>query len=106
MSKGKRVKRYVFSAAVVLFMVCLVLALVFGVIVYRVVLMIVLYRSEKTRVYSGIITSVTAATLNLIIIIILGRFYAWLAVKLTDMGKTKNNNEFDLYKFKLKKMQL
>ena len=64
----------------------MVLALVFGVIVYRVVLMMVLSKS-MTRKYSGPITSFTAASINLVIIIILGRFYAWMAEKLTDMGK-------------------
>ena len=62
------------------------LALVFGVIVYRVILMMVLSKNKSIRKYSGPITSFTAASINLIIIIILGRFYAWLAVKLTDMG--------------------
>ena len=52
-----------------------------GVIVYRVLIIVVL--PEK---YAGIITSITSATINLIIIIILSRLYAWLAVKLTDLG--------------------
>jgi len=84
---SKIFQRYAFSAVMVLFMICLVLALVFGVIVYRVVLMMVLSRSESTRKYSGPITSFTAASINLIIIIILGRFYAWMAGKLTDLGR-------------------
>ena len=68
--------------------VCLVLALVFGVIVYRIVLMVALSKSSDTRKYSGTITSVTAASINLVIILILSRFYAWLAERLTDMGES------------------
>lgn len=65
----------------------LVVVFLFGVIVYRVILKTILYNvSEATRAFSGTIVSVTAATINLIIIIILGRFYSWLAVKLTNMG--------------------
>lgn len=91
----KLIKRYTFSATVCIFMVCLVLALVFGVIVYRVVLMMVLSRSESVRKYSGPITSFTAASINLIIIIILGRFYAWLAVKLTDMEYHRTDSNYE-----------
>lgn len=68
------------------FKICLVLALVFGVIVYRVIIMVILSQSDTTRRFSGTITSVTAASINLVIIIVLSRFYAWLAVKLTNLG--------------------
>jgi hypothetical protein len=36
--------------------------------------------------YSSILTSTTAALINLIVICILSFFYSWLAVKLTDIG--------------------
>ena len=91
----KLLKRYIFSVSAVVFMVCLVLALVFGVIVYRVVLMVVLSKSENVRKYSGPITSFTAASINLIIIIILGRFYAWLAVWLTDMEYHRTDSNYE-----------
>lgn len=89
------IKRYVFSVTCVLFMICLVLALVFGVIIYRVVLMIVLSRSENIRKYSGPITSLTAASINLFIIIVLGRLYAWVAVKLTDMEYHRTDGNYE-----------
>ena len=82
---SKLIQRYCLSVTCVLFMICLVIALVFGVIAYRVVLMMVLARSESTRKYSAPITSFTAASINLVVIVILGRVYAWVAVKLTDM---------------------
>ncbi len=55
---------------------CLVLTFVFGVIVYRVIVVHVLYRNEHTSQYASIATSVTAALLNLVCIIILGRVCA------------------------------
>lgn len=66
--------------------VFLVVAFLFGVIVYRVILKSILYNIVEIRAYSSTIISVTAATINLILILILGKFYSWLAVKLTDIG--------------------
>lgn len=57
--------------------------------------MMVLSRSETTRKYSGPITSFTAASINLVIIIILGRVYAWLAVKLTDMEYHRTDSNYE-----------
>ena len=56
-----------------------------GVIVYRVSLMMAFPRKEDQTIVS-LMTSVSAACINLVIIIILSRFYSWIAVKLTDMG--------------------
>ncbi len=64
--------------------ICLVIALVIGVIVYRISLMVV-FRNEDEAFYS-LLTSISAACINLFIILLLSRFYSWLAVKLTDMG--------------------
>jgi hypothetical protein len=86
-SRIKRFKQYFFSSAVVLFMVCLVIALVFGVIFYRVSIMMALAKNSDLRKYSSWITSATAAMINLAIIVILSKIYTWLAIKLTDLGK-------------------
>lgn len=61
------------------------IALVIGVIAYRVSLMIVFKNKDQT--VFNLITSISAALINLIFIIILSKFYSWVAVKLTDMGK-------------------
>jgi hypothetical protein len=49
------IRQYILSAVVVLFMICLVLALVFGVIVYRVIIITILSQSDSTRRYSGLL---------------------------------------------------
>ena len=82
----KRITRYFFSASVVLLMICLVLALVVGVIAYRVSILMVFPNKEHKQLVS-IMSSISAACINLVIIIILSRFYQWIAVKLTDMGE-------------------
>ena len=54
-------------------MICLVLGTIFGVIVYRIIIVAVLYTQpvEIVKEYAKIITSLTAAVCNLVIIIIL-----------------------------------
>lgn len=94
-----KIGKYATSVAGVLFMICLVLALCFGIILYRVVIIYKLSKINGLRPWSNYIASSTAAAINLIIIIVLNRFYNWVAAKLTDMGilrKKKKNNFFYL----------
>ena len=72
-------------------MICLVLTLVVGVIVYRVSLQLAFPKAQNKfdQDKLNFFTSVTAACINLFLIILLSRFYSWLAVKLTDMGEWK-----------------
>jgi hypothetical protein len=79
-----RMTRYLFSVTVVLLMISLVVALVVGVIAYRVSLVMVFPKSEKHLV--SLMSSVSAAMINLGIILILSRVYQWVAIKLTDLG--------------------
>ncbi len=78
--------RFDLNKKILLEKVCLVLALVIGVIVYRVSLMMAFPRKEDQTLIS-LMSSISAACINLGIIIILSRFYSWIAVKLTDLGK-------------------
>lgn len=90
-----RCKRYSFSIVMTAFWVCLVLAAVLGIIVYRMSLMIVLSNSERLRHYSVSIVSISAGIINLIAIIILSNLYSWLAVKLTDMELHRTNSSYE-----------
>ncbi len=90
-----KLKRYSLSVATTALAVCLVLAAVLGIIVYRVSLRIALSQSEALRNFSVYIVSVTAGILNLFMILILKRFYRWLAVKLTDMEFQKFNSNYE-----------
>ncbi|CAF0848775.1 unnamed protein product [Brachionus calyciflorus] len=90
----KRLSRYFVSFSMVLLMVCLVLALVVGVIVYRVSL-IMAFPKDTDQTWVSLMTSVSAACINLFLIIILSRFYSWLAVKLTDFEYHKTDSKYE-----------
>jgi hypothetical protein len=65
----------------------LVIAILLGIIVYRFSIYIVLRKNQNWRPYSSYISSATAASINLIFILVLNRVYTWCAIKLTDIGK-------------------
>ncbi len=90
-----KLKRYTLSTVTTLFVMCLVLAAVLGIIVYRVSLRIALSQSETLRHYSVYIVSISAGLINLCAVQILRLFYRWLAVKLTDMELQKFNSSYD-----------
>uniref|UniRef100_A0A914ZLA4 Anoctamin n=1 Tax=Parascaris univalens TaxID=6257 RepID=A0A914ZLA4_PARUN len=98
----QRILRFFASSITVIFFLLLVVAFVVGVVVYRIVLLQVLYRVDGMKQYASILTFTTAATLNLIVILILSYFYTFLALKLTDWECPRTQTEFDnSYTFKV-----
>ncbi|CAD5126106.1 DgyrCDS14278 [Dimorphilus gyrociliatus] len=89
--------RKCFSFSVILFMIALVLAAIFGVIVYRMIIVGVFYavHHEKIQEFAGIITSITGAIINLIAITLLNMIYQKLAYKLTEMESPRTQTKFD-----------
>lgn len=87
----------VLSGAVVLFMVMVALASVLGVIIYRVALRIALSRSPDPAIAenSSLITSVTAAVINLVIIMIFNVIYGRVAYYLTELEMPRSQTDFD-----------
>ncbi|XP_055352168.1 anoctamin-4-like [Paramacrobiotus metropolitanus] len=98
----------VLSGTVVLFMIFLVFAATFATIVYRVTLNIAIYSATRasqdinetagdstTLKYSTYIVSITAAFLNLIVILILNGVYFWIAKWLTEMEYPRTQTEYD-----------
>ncbi|XP_055887871.1 anoctamin-4-like isoform X2 [Biomphalaria glabrata] len=85
------------SLWVVLFMLCVVVAAVFGVIVYRMTVRALLYAVGENiiRQRAGIITSVTASVINLIIIILLGKVYQFIAQMLTNFETHRTLTEWE-----------
>jgi anoctamin-7 len=67
---------------------CLVIIFIIAVIMYRVLMMIILYRDTDglLRSQSSTVASLTASVLNLIIILALSKIYEKLALKLTQWG--------------------
>ncbi|XP_067035290.1 anoctamin-5-like isoform X1 [Acropora muricata] len=100
---GKKIPRFVCSFSFVLFMLVLVLVAVVAVVVYRAALFAVLAAQGDYNVGAvNIATSATAALINLIIIMILNKFYERLAEILTrwEMPRTQTELE-DIFTFKM-----
>ncbi|VDK42122.1 unnamed protein product [Anisakis simplex] len=91
----KRLPTILASGVTVIFFLCLILSAVIGTIVYRIVLMQMLYRVDMMRPFAAVFTSVTTAILNLIVILIMSYFYSFLALKLTDWEYPRTQSEFE-----------
>ena len=68
--------------------ICVVIAAILGVIVYRIIIVVLIYRGESAllRKQARLITSVTAACLSVLAITILNKLYEKVAIFLTNMG--------------------
>uniref|UniRef100_A0A914WVY8 Anoctamin n=1 Tax=Plectus sambesii TaxID=2011161 RepID=A0A914WVY8_9BILA len=100
----QKIMRFVMSGVSVLFFLLLVVAFVFGVVVYRVIVVYVMHASEDdfTQKNAPILTSVTAALLNLIVILLLSWVYTGLAWQLTDWECPRTQTEWEnSYTFKV-----
>ncbi|XP_071133980.1 anoctamin-4-like isoform X7 [Mytilus edulis] len=96
--------RYGTTLGIIVFFLCVVLAAVFGVILYRVVISGVLYASTDGVIKSRatIIASVTAACINFVIILILNFVYGRIALFLTDLEQHRTQTEWeDAFTFKM-----
>lgn len=89
----QRSGRVLASAVTVVFFLCLVLAFVFGVIVYRVIVSHVFYAQNLP--YASMATSASAATLNLVCILFLSKVYQSLAWHLTNWEFPRTESEFE-----------
>ncbi|ELU07311.1 hypothetical protein CAPTEDRAFT_153854 [Capitella teleta] len=99
-----RIPRWCTSFSVVLFMICCVICAVFGVIMYRVVVVTLLYSVPNPYVqqFASITTSCTAAVISLIIIMLLNRLYEKVALFLTELERPRTESEYeDSYTFKM-----
>lgn len=70
-----KLARLIGSAATVAFFLCLVIAFVFGIIVYRIVVVHLMLSSQWETAVANYATSFTAALINLVIILLLNRVY-------------------------------
>ncbi|XP_063632701.1 anoctamin-4 [Cydia splendana] len=100
----QKTMRYVATSSAVLFMITIVLGAVLGTIIYRISMVSVIYGGSGffLKKHAKIFTSMTAAVINLIIIMILTRIYAKVAVYLTNMENPRTQTEYeDSYTFKI-----
>ncbi|KAG5878819.1 hypothetical protein JTB14_032446 [Gonioctena quinquepunctata] len=92
------------TGSAVFFMLFVVLCAVLGTIIYRLSLVSVIYGSQSffLKKHAKVLTSVTAAVINLIIIMCLTRFYHRLAIYLTNLESPRTQTEYeDSYTFKI-----
>ncbi|XP_050300119.1 anoctamin-4 isoform X2 [Anthonomus grandis grandis] len=96
--------KYVITGSAVFFMIVVVLCAVLGTIIYRLSLVTIIYGSENIffQNHAKIITSVSAAIINLIFIMSLTRGYHRLAIYLTNLESPRTDTEYeDSYTFKI-----
>ena len=75
------------------FQIFLVLIFILAVIIYRTLVQIPLFQNETFRPVAPMVASMTGALVNLVFIMMLGRVYEKLALKLTTWGKNKKKSK-------------
>ncbi|KAL7732969.1 hypothetical protein ACLKA6_002780 [Drosophila palustris] len=104
MSTWNRAIRFVITGSAVLFMISVVLSAVLGTIIYRITLVSVIYGGGGffVKEHAKLFTTVTAALINLVVIMILTRIYHRMAIKLTNLENPRTHTEYeDSYTFKI-----
>ncbi|KAH8270378.1 hypothetical protein KR018_009200 [Drosophila ironensis] len=104
MSTWNRAIRFVITGSAVLFMISVVLSAVLGTILYRISLVSVIYGGGGffVKEHAKLFTSVTAALINLVVIMILTRIYHRMAIRLTNLENPRTHTEYeDSYTFKI-----
>ncbi|XP_023316482.1 anoctamin-4 isoform X2 [Trichogramma pretiosum] len=91
-----RTMRYIATGSIVLFMICVVLGAVLGTIIYRISLVAVFHGGGYfLKRHAKIFTSLTAAFINLIIIMILTRIYQKLARWMVNLENPRTQTEYE-----------
>ncbi|KAL0972989.1 hypothetical protein UPYG_G00197370 [Umbra pygmaea] len=94
---NRRFHRTLTSSMVIVIMVAIVLMFVIAIILYRVILSIIIYKSNSTFLIfsAGRIASLSGSVLNLLVILMLSRVYIYLAHFLTrwEMHRTQTKYE-------------
>ncbi|XP_076035437.1 anoctamin-5-like [Oratosquilla oratoria] len=92
-----RLTRYVAANSLVLMMLFLVIAAVFGVILYRMAVGVTMYQvgSDLFQRNAKLVTSISAATLNLIVILVLNYFYEKVVLWLTNLEVPRTESEYE-----------
>ncbi|XP_028981057.2 anoctamin-2b isoform X2 [Esox lucius] len=92
-----RLPGYLINISSILFMFGLTFSLVFGMIVYRIVLSTVMAMSPDPQTKSNVRVTVTATavTINLVVILILDEIYGAVAVWLTELEIPRTERDFE-----------
>ncbi|KAL0964891.1 hypothetical protein UPYG_G00273950 [Umbra pygmaea] len=92
-----RLPGYLINISSILFMFGLTFSVVFGMIVYRIVLSTVMAMSPdpQTKANVRVTVTATAVTINLVVILILDEIYGAVAVWLTELEIPRTEKEFE-----------
>ena len=94
---SRKVPGLILSFSAIVFMICLVLIAVVGVILYRMsmVLTLNLVSEDTIKSNASLFISTTAACINLVCILLISHIYEKLAVKLTELELNRTQVQFD-----------
>uniref|UniRef100_A0A1W7RAZ4 Anoctamin n=1 Tax=Hadrurus spadix TaxID=141984 RepID=A0A1W7RAZ4_9SCOR len=93
--KRIRYQRVIGGAAVLMFMIAVVLIFVVAVIIYRLLVSVPLFQYKAFRGIAPFIASFSGAVINLLFIMLLGRMYEKIAIKLTDWEMHRTQTEYE-----------
>jgi len=93
----RRFPRYLASFTTMLFLVMIAVSIVVGVIVYRIAVRSALFLRDEELLYNNasLVTSISAACINLFFIFVLNFIYVRVAEKLTDWECLRTQSEYD-----------
>ena len=94
---SRKVPGILLSVSTIVFMICLVLIAVTGVILYRMSMVVTvnLVTEDTIKSNATLFISTTAACINLVCILLIGHIYEKLAVRLTEMEFNRTQTQFD-----------
>lgn len=91
----ERLPRILSGMAIIIIMIVLVLIFIMAVIIYRALISIPLFQNKNLRSNAALIASISAAMVNLMFIMALGKIYEKLALKLTQWEMHRTQTEFE-----------
>ncbi|TGZ61574.1 hypothetical protein CRM22_007926 [Opisthorchis felineus] len=93
--RTRRILRLIAGLLCVLWMIVLVMVFIVAVIIYRLLIMVPLFKNKLLRANAGIYASMSGALVNLVVIMCLGKVYEKLAQKMTEWEMHRTQSEFD-----------
>ncbi|XP_060551191.1 anoctamin-4-like isoform X4 [Ruditapes philippinarum] len=90
----RQMLKFCISASALIFMICLVFISVAAVVVYRVIVSVD-YCTNISTVSCLLLTNILSALLNALSILLLGKIYDWVALKLTEWENHRTQTQYN-----------
>ncbi|KAA3681139.1 anoctamin-7 [Paragonimus westermani] len=91
----RRIARVIAGLLLILLMMVLVIVFIVAVIIYRLLIMLALFKVKLLRPNAGIYATMSAALVNLVLIMCLGKVYEKLAYKMTQWEMHRTQSAFE-----------